>query len=391
LRKITLAGHVRRSFYSRNPYIYADQVATDLSDFEPGEVAELASAKGRFLGVGFVNSAAKVAFRIASFEPVEIDARFLASRIANADKLRAPIREVTDAYRVFHSESDGIPGLVIDRYGDCIVVQMLSAGVERLKDDVVRVLGDIFRPRSIVARNDSPVRLLEGLKLEKEVLAGAPCEKAVVREGQAKLVVNVMSGQKTGMFLDQRENRMALGPLATGREVLDCFAYTGAWSVHAALCGAKSVVAVESSAGALETARENAELNGVSGRITFERADVPRHLGKLRREGRRFGCVILDPPAFAKTVAARKQAMRGYVQVNMRAMGLLQPGGILATSSCTQVVSKPMFLDAVREACRRVGADMRVIREAGAARDHPVLLSTSRWEYLKCFFLERVA
>jgi len=390
MRKITLAKHVRRSFYSRNPSIYADQIATDLSDFEPGDVAELESAKGRFLGVGFVNPNSRIAFRIAAFEPTVIDAGFLMQRIRTADGLRAPVREATDAYRVFHGEADGLPGLVIDRYADCIVVQMLFAGVDRLRGELIEVLGEFFHPCAIVARNDAPVRLLEGLPQVKEVLRGEPPETVIVREGRVRLAVDVLSGQKTGMFLDQRENRMALGPLAAGRDVLDCFSYTGVWAVHTALGGARSVLAVDSSAPAIATASRNAELNGVADRIVFERANVFNRVRTLRQEGRRFGCIVLDPPAFARTASARKKAIRGYVQINMRVMGLLERGGILATSSCTQVVDRTAFLDAIKEASRRVGGDMRIIRQAGAARDHPVLLSTARSEYLKCYFLQRL-
>ena len=291
----------------------------------------------------------------------------------------------TDACRLIYSEADGFPGLVVDSYAGHLALQTLHPGMERRLPEIIDLLVAHLSPLSVTLRHDAEVRLQEGLPLGVETVWGQLPHRVEVREGLVRLWVDVRSGQKTGMFLDQRENRLAAAALARG-EVLDAFAYQGAFAMHLAP-GAQRVTLVESSGPALAVAQENASLNGYEN-LDLVKANVFTFLKEAVAAGRRFDCISLDPPAFAKSRRDRDAAYKGYKEINRRAFQLLNPGGVLITCSCSYNLSEPEFLAIVREAAADAHRQARLVERRGAAKDHPALLSLPESLYLKCLILE---
>ncbi len=276
----------------------------------------------------------------------------------------------------------------MDRYADLLVVQTLTLGMDRRKEMLARLLGDLVSPRGIFARNDPAIRRLEGLPRETGWVAGGGTTEVEISEQGLRFIVDVARGQKTGFFLDQRENRAHLAPLAAAGTVLDCFAYTGAWSLHAAGAGAGAVTGVEISADAVALANRNAELNGLGGRCRFERANAFDELRRLSRAHDRFDMVILDPPAFVKTKEALAGGLAGYKEINLRALKLLRPGGWLVTCSCSYHVDEPTLQETVVAAARDAGRWLRLVESRSQARDHPVHPAMRETRYLKCLVCE---
>jgi len=319
-----------------------------------------------------------------SFEDVEIDRDFWRARLASAEALRDRVVQDTTAFRLVYGESDLLPSLIIDRYNDCFVIQTLSQGMDALKRIWTELLAERYSPRAIIERNEARVRDLEGLPRTTGVLLGSDPGEIIIEENSIRFAVNLVEGQKTGAFLDQRENRVAASRYARGR-ALDCFTYHGAFALHLAK-GAEEVVAVDVSSTAIETATRNAELNGARN-IEFREGNVFDLLREMEQAGERFDVINLDPPAFAKNRAAVEAAARGYKEINLRAMKLLAPGGTLITSTCSYHMSEDEFLNVLAEAAADARRSAQILERRMQARDHPVLVSMPETHYLKCIIL----
>jgi len=333
------------------------------------------------LGVGHYSSTSQIALR---FLGAEAD---ITGRIAAAQRFREQVVTDSTAYRLVHGEADGLPGLVIDRYGDCFAAQFLSQGMDRATPEIAAALEQQFSPRAIVARNDAAVRKLEGLDREVRILSGSLPEPVEIHLNGFRMEANLMHGQKTGVFLDQRENYLAAARYARGT-ALDCFTSTGGFALHLArVC--ERVEAVDSGAAVLAAAARNAETNHI-GNIDFKDADAFDVLASHAGARRTFDLVVLDPPAFAKSKSQLAGAMRGYKDINLRALKLLGPGGVLVTCSCSHHMSETMLLEVVAEASLEAGKTLRVLERRTQSQDHPILLTVPETHYLKCLILQVV-
>jgi 23S rRNA (cytosine1962-C5)-methyltransferase len=368
---------------SGHPWIYRSDVAE--ASGEVGDVVPVFDRKGTYIGRAFYNPRSEITLRIAQRRDEPVDESWFRTRIEEALAYRGSFPIDGDAYRLLHAEADGIPGLVVDRYGEYLVLQVGSAAVEERLDWIVGALAELLAPHGILQRGDSASRRREGLDAAVRVLYGDVPESAVVREGAVRYRADLWSGQKTGGFLDQRENHLAVGRYALGR-VLDVFSYAGGFALHAAQ-GAQTVEAVDSSGPALEAARANAELNGLEN-ITFTRSNAFDLLRERSDAGEGCDTIILDPPAFAKAKRELPKARRAYKEINLRAMKLLNPGGILLTCSCSYHFSRELMEETLRSAAADAGKAMRVREWRGQARDHPELLAVPETSYLKCAVLE---
>ena len=369
-----------------HPWIFKGDVA-DVSDVAPGSVVTVVDSAGRFVGRGFYNPRPALCCRILTRDDESIDRGFFRRRIADAIARRDPAAEVA---RLVWSEGDGLPGLVVDRYGPVVVVQCLTLGMTRVRDAIVTAILGAVGDVATFARDDDVAASLEGFEPTRGWLGAAGPDHVVVAEGAVKLRVAFGGGQKTGLYLDQAENRKRIGPLAAGRTVLDAFAYTAAFTCHALAGGGESAVCIESSPEAVAGARANLDANGFLPRVEIVPANVFDELRRLDHERRRFGLIVLDPPPFARSRAAVDAAARGYKEINLRAMRLLEPGGVLATFSCSHHVSEELFTDICRDAAADAGIELRVLHALTQAPDHPTLLGVPETRYLKGLLLEAV-
>jgi 23S rRNA (cytosine1962-C5)-methyltransferase len=354
---------------------------------ESGAVVRVVDQRGRFIARAHYGQESEISLRLISKDEIEINREFWLARLRLAADWRERIVSGTDAYRLVHAEGDLLPGLIIDRYGDCFVIQTLTRGMEALKTMWVELLLEQFKPRLIVERNDAKVRQLEGLPMRSGALYSVspdPDGEMEITENGIKFVVNLFEGQKTGAFLDQRENRAAAMGYARGRG-LDCFSFHGSFALHLSK-SCDQVIAIDVSQPAIERARRNAELNGVSN-VQFIEANVFDQLRDYDSAGERFDTIVLDPPAFAKNRGAVEAALRGYKEINLRALRLLNPGGVLITCSCSYHVGEELFLGVLAEAARDAGRDIQIIEKRTQARDHPILLAVPETYYLKCVVL----
>jgi 23S rRNA (cytosine1962-C5)-methyltransferase len=369
---------------SGHPWIFASDVA-DIGGAAAGDSVEVLDPAGRSLGTAHFSAASQIALRLLSRRVEEIDGDFFARRLEAAEEHRRRVVRDTDAYRVVHGEGDRLPALVVDRYADCLVMQTLDQGMDRASEWIIAGLVELFQPRGIVARNDAPVRAKEALPLESGVVYGEVPEAVEVTMNGLRLRADLLHGQKTGIFLDQRENYLAAARYARG-QTLDCFTSTGGFALHLARA-CESVEAVDSSAPALAAAAQNAALNGIAN-IEFRQADVFELLAGYAAARRQFSMVILDPPAFAKSRRNLEGAARGYKEINLRALRLLGPGGILLTCSCSHHLSEAALLELVAEAALDAGRELRVLERRTQSQDHPILLTVPETHYLKCLVLE---
>ncbi|MBI5235371.1 MAG: class I SAM-dependent rRNA methyltransferase [Deltaproteobacteria bacterium] len=376
---------------SGHPWVFSNELDGSPRRFTPGALLELRDKKGAFLAIGYVNPASLISIRVLTRNKEEINQAFFENRIRAALDYRRRIgidigHEA--AFRAIFSEADLLPGLIVDKFGSCLCVQLLTLGMESLADVVIKALEAVFAPAAIVLKNDSAARTLEGLALEKRVIKGALTPLPRMTENGVTIEIDPMSGQKTGFFLDQRENRTVFAAIASNRkgDALDLFCYTGAWSLQLAKAGL-DVTGIDSSEQAIAQARHNASLNGLDSRCEFIRADI---FGFLKSGGssRRYSSVVLDPPALVKSKTKIAEATRGYRELNAGAMRLLEPGGLLATSSCSYHVDRAAFMEILRAAAGDAKMSVRVIEVRGQAKDHPISLSTPETEYLKCVILE---
>jgi len=366
---------------SGHPWIFASDVV-DRGDAAPGDAVRVLDPKSKFLGIAHYSSTSQITLRLLSSRPEIIDRTFFRARLAAATAHRERVVHNSDAYRLVFSEGDLLPGLIVDRYGPYLALQTLSQGMDRARDVIVHCLQELLEPAGILARNDASVRKLEGLPLDVVTLTGEIPERVHIRMNGLQLEADLLHGQKTGVYLDQRENYLAAGRWARGR-VLDCFTSSGGFALHAA-AQAESVEAVDSSAGALATAEANARANGIAN-INFRQADVFEFLSGLER---RYSTVVLDPPAFAKSRRAVEDAARGYKDINLRALRLLDSGGVLVTCSCSHHMSEGAFYEVVAQAALDAGKTLRVLERRSQASDHPILLTVPETMYLKCLVLE---
>ena len=377
-----------RSLKRRHPWIFSGAVERIVGKPGVGDTVEIRDASGKSLALGAYSPKSQIRARAWSFDPEEsVDAAFFRQRLARALAIREGLEASrhTNALRLVHGESDGLPGLVVDRYADVLVAQFLAAGVERWRDPILDALAELTGCEAIFERSDAEVRNLEDLPPRVGFARGnRAASRCPIIEHGLNFKVDVEQGQKTGFFLDQRENRQRVRTLAAGREVLDGFCYTGGFSIAALAGGAARVTAVESSAPALEVARENLGANTLdSTRVEFVQADVFSHLRLLRDKGAKFGFVVLDPPKFAPTAAQARNAARAYKDINLLALKLLSPGGLLATFSCSGGVPAELFQSIVAGAALDAGVDAKIIERFSAAADHPVALEFPEGDYLK--------
>lgn len=381
-------GHDRR-LRAGHPWIFSNEI--DRIDGIPngGDAVLVYGARGDCLGTAYYNPHSLIAARLLSRRQETIDTvDFFRQRFAAALDYRRRLYGDLTTLRLVHGEADDLPGLVVDRYGEVLSIQLLTLGMERRREPILQALRELLAPAAVVARNDVAVRELEGLPQEVELLWGELPPEVMADEHGLRFRVDVTGGQKTGHFLDQKENHLALRGRVEGERVLDLFCYSGSWSLHAARFGAREVTGVDISAGALALAEENARRNELQSACSFVRADVFDLLRDWGRAGERFGTVILDPPAFVKSKKKLPEAIRGYLTINRRAMELVAPGGTLFTCSCSHHLQREVFLDLLRQAAVQAGRDARLLELRGQSFDHPVLLACPETDYLKCAVLQ---
>ncbi|MCI0409482.1 MAG: class I SAM-dependent rRNA methyltransferase, partial [Acidobacteria bacterium] len=388
MTRVTLHKGRERRPLAGHPWIYQGEIQWVEKDPAPGELVEVRDARDRFVGRGYINPRSQISVRLLTWQDEAIDEAFMRRRVQSAIDLRKRCVADVQGYRVIFGEADLLPGLIVDRYGDILVVQFLTAGIEALSGLIVSVLLDLLRPSGIYARNDAPARELERLQRTAGFLHGQFDTLLQISEGGVRFWVDVAAGQKTGLFLDQRENRLRLRAFAEGREALDAFCYTGGFGLHAAVAGARSVLGIELSKDAAALAVKNAELNGLGETIQVVEGNAFDELRSMDREGRRFDLIVLDPPAFTKGKEALDSALRGYKEINLRAMKLLREEGILVTCSCSYHLSTELFREMLVEAAADAHRRFRLVEFRRQAQDHPVLLSVRETSYLKCAILE---
>lgn len=372
-----LSGHL---------WVFSNEIEGSPKRFDSGTIVTVYDRAKQPLGTGYINPHSLISIRLLTNQIEEIDRVFFRERIRKALDYRERLFPDSDSFRVIYSEGDLLPGLIVDRFKDVIVLQTLTSGMDRLKDEIIGLLDDMLHPVSIVLRNDSPIRRLEGLPIEKKLIKGEVTE-VVIKEGDLSFFVDTLSGQKTGFFLDQRENRLAFSKLTSNGRGLDLFCYSGAWAIHMASSGVQ-VTGVDESDHAIEMSRRNAEINSLSDRCRFVKTDVFDFFQEEIKNASRYNYIVLDPPAFVKSKEKIREAVRAYRRINADAMRLLDEGGLLATSSCSHHISRDVFLEILRAASRDAGKRFRLIEMRSQAKDHPLLLSMPETEYLKCAFLE---
>jgi 23S rRNA (cytosine1962-C5)-methyltransferase len=369
-------------------WIYAGYVEEVSGELVSGDVVDVMASNGRFYARGLYNPASKIRVRILTFDDEPITEQFWRGRLAQAVRLRQRVVADTNAYRLIYGEADRLPGLVVDRYDDVLVMQTLSSGMDRRKDLLADLLCQESGATRVYLRNDAKSRTLEGLPVERGFLRGGGATTVGIQEGPARFLVDIERGQKTGWFCDQRENRLVTARFAAGAEVLEVFAHTGGFGIHAALAGAKLVEGLDVSEEALALARNHAVLNKVADRCVYRSADAFKEMRKLERAGRRYDLVLLDPPAFARSKQAVPRALAGYKDVNLLGMRLTKPEGFLVTSSCSHHVTEQELWTGIRLAARDAKRQVRLLEQRGQARDHPILATMPETRYLKYFLLQ---
>ncbi len=383
-----------KSVLRRHPWIFSGAIERVTGQPQNGDTVAVQASQGTFLGYAAYNALSKISARMWSWQESDrMDADFFHHKISVALAARSAlnIAQHSTGIRLIHGEADGLPGLVVDQYNDVLVMQIGSAGAEKWREVFVEILQNLCRPACIYERSDSDSRTLEGLPERNGVLLGTLPDALVLTEHGIRFGVDVAHGQKTGFYLDQRDNRALIGELAHDKDVLNCFCYSGGFSLYALRGGAKSVLSIDSSAEALQLAQHNVALNALDvERAQWQCEDVFQALRKLRDQNKKFDLIILDPPKFAPTAAFAEKAARGYKDINLLGFKLLNPGGMLATYSCSGGISDDLFQKIVAGAALDAGVEAQIVNKLHAAADHPVLLSFPEGAYLKGLLL-RVA
>jgi 23S rRNA (cytosine1962-C5)-methyltransferase len=385
MTQVKLKAGREKSLRHRHPWVYSGAIERVAGSPAPGEIVDVVDSRGGFLGRGYCNTESRIAVRILAWDDTPIDDAFWSARVRAAVRRRDALLAdgATTACRLVHAEADFLPGLIIDRYADVVVVQFLAAGVERVRDVVLDALLSAAAPAAVFERSDTSSRVREGLAAATGVIHGNIPPTVEILENGLRFQVNVETGQKTGFYLDQRDNRAAVAALARGCNVLDAFCHTGAFAANAARAGARSVTLLDSSATSLALAKTNLELNAYDCAADFVQDDVGERLRKFREEGRRFDLVVLDPPRFATNRHQLDNALRAYKDINRVALEVLSQGGVLATFSCSQAVDAAAFTMSVAWAGLDAGRELQIIHRLGQGADHPVLASFPESEYLK--------
>lgn len=365
-----------------HPWVFRSDIEREDGAADGLPVRVLTSA-GRFLAMAVYNPRSQISLRILSRRDEPVDGAFIRGRVRRALDYRRRFADLNSCRLIF-AESDGLPAVIADKFGDVIVVQILCLGMERFKADIVDALAQELSPRGVYERNDVPVRELEGLSQQTGLLWGEVPDRVEMQENGVRFLVDVKEGQKTGFFLDQKENRAAIAPFVPGMRVLDCFTHTGSFALHAARYGAAEVTGVDISEHACACALENARLNGVEDRVRFECANAFDFLRAQQTAKEQYDVVILDPPAFTKTRSAVEGALRGYKEINLRGMKLTRDGGFFVTCSCSQHVTPDLFRGMLMDAQKDAHVQLRQIEWRTQGRDHPILLSSPETQYLKC-------
>lgn len=374
-------------------WIYDNEIAAVDGDFQPGDLVDVQDFDGYFMGKGFINPYSKISVRMMTRKKdQEIDRDFLEMRVKNAWEYRKKTVD-TSSCRIIFGEADWLPGLVIDKFSDVLVVQSLALGIDRFKEGIIHLLEgclakDQIQIRGVYERSDVKVRRQEGMELYKGFIGAEFDTKVEIKENGVRYFVDVKEGQKTGYFLDQKYNRKAIQAISKGAKVLDCFTHTGSFALNAGLAGAESVLGVDASQLAVAQAQENAALNGMSEIVRFQCADVFELLPELERKGERFDVVILDPPAFTKSRNSIKNAVKGYREINLRAMKLVRDGGYLATCSCSHFMDYELFTKTVRQAAANAHKRLRQVEYRTQAPDHPILWAAEESYYLKFYIFQ---
>ena len=382
-----------KSLLRRHPWVFSGAVDSLRGNPQAGETVTVLDSNRRFLAFAAYSPNSQIRARVWTFNENEaVDAALFGRRVETALRMRASLGFIagagderkTNAVRLIHAESDQLPGFIVDQYADVLVLQSLTAGSEHWRDTVADILMAQTGAAVMYERSDADVRELEGLPVRTGLMRGRPTQKVAISENGLQFMVNIESGHKTGFYLDQRRSRSRVGELARGRDVLNCFCYTGGFSLHAAAHGARSVLSVDSSSDALALAQENAELNGMrQAALEWREGDVFQVLRKFRDERRSFDMIILDPPKFAATAAQAEKAARGYKDINLLAFKLLRPGGLLATFSCSGGIDASLFQKIVAGAALDAGVDAVIVEHLAQDADHPVLLHFPEGAYLK--------
>ena len=371
---------------SGHPWIFRSDIERVEGAFTPGDVAEVRSANGTFLGRAFYNPNSQISLRMLTQHDESIDGDFFLKRVQEAWAYRKLLCD-TQSCRAVYAESDFLPALIVDKFSGVLVMQCLCLGMEKWKHTLTDILVQVIQPQGIYERDDVPVRRLEGMEQVTGLLYGQVPDRVEMRENGILFSVDVREGQKTGFFLDQKENRAAIAPFCPGARVLDCFCHNGSFSLHAAKYGAQSVLGVDISQEALDVAQGNAQANGF-GQVRFEAHNCFDHLRALTEAKEQFDLVILDPPAFTKTRSAVESALRGYKEINLRGLRLVKPGGFLVTGSCSQHVHSDMFIDMFNQAARDARRKVRMVEFRTQGHDHPILPAAPETQYLKCIIAQ---
>ncbi|HBI60375.1 MAG TPA: rRNA large subunit methyltransferase I [Lachnospiraceae bacterium] len=384
-----------RTVKSGGMWIYDNEIASVMGNFEDGDIVLVHDFDGYTMGKGFINRHSRIRVRLLTRDAdQEINREFLRMRLKNAWDYRKRTVD-TESCRIVFGEADFLPGLVIDKFSDVLVVQSLALGIDRLKEEILDILKEILKKdgiviRGVYERSDARVRKNEGMELVKGFLGEEFDTNVEITENGVKYFVDIENGQKTGFFLDQKYNRLAIRKLCRGAKVLDCFTHTGSFALNAAQAGAVSVLALDASEDALKQAERNAERNGLSDIVSFECADVFEKLPELEKSGEKFDVVILDPPAFTKSRNSVKNAVKGYREINLRAMKLLRDGGFLATCSCSHFMTEELFTKTIGQAAANVHRRLRQVEFRTQAPDHPVLWAAEESYYLKFYIFQVV-
>lgn len=377
---VTLKRNEEKKVLNGYPWIFANEVQKIEGKDKQGSVAEVKAFDGRYVGKGFINHHSKIIVRILTTKSEEINKDFFAEKIKIADEGRRELG-YNDNYRVVFGESDNLPGLIVDKYGDKLSVQFLSLGMEVIKNDIVDILVKRFAPSAIYERSDVAIREKEGLPLKKGVIYGKNETQSIIVENGLKLIVDLENGQKTGYFLDQKENRDDLKFYVKDKTVLDCFCNEGGFSLCAKKYGAKEVTAIDISKTAIELVEKNARLNALE--INTRVADVFEALREYRKSGEKFGVIVLDPPAFTKTADTVKAGYKGYKDINANALKLVEKGGYLVTCSCSQHLTLPLFLQMIKESVFESGVRAKLVELRTQGKDHAVCIGYDESLYLK--------
>lgn len=398
---VNLKKNEGRTLRAGGAWVYDNEIESVLGEFEDGDLVVVKDFEGKNLGKGFINSNSKIRVRIMTRNVYEeIDRSFLRMRVKNAweyrkQVMKSPSEDNLNSLRIVFGEADFLPGLVIDKYNDVLVVESLALGIDRLKEVIVEELKDVLKEDGIIIkgvyeRSDAPVRKKEGMYLHKGFIGEEFDTNVEISENGIKYTVDVVNGQKTGFFLDQKYNRQAIGKLCKDKRVLDCFTHMGTFALNAGINGAKEVTGLDISEFAVSQATLNAKNNGLEDTVKFRCADVLDELPKLEAAGEKYDVVILDPPAFTKSREATKNAVRGYREINRKGLKLVKDGGFLATCSCSHFMTEELFKETILQAARSAGKRLRQVEFRTQAPDHPILWSADESYYLKFLIFQVV-